>query len=88
MSWWKKIPHPPYGNYCGRNLTHLPDDGIEPIDDLDTACQFHDYTEDDEAFVDMMMKPKMKFAKWWGPIYRAVALLVFAPIVEFKKMFN
>lgn len=42
-SWWRKIPHPSYGNWGGRTNTH-EFDGNEPkpIDKLDKCFLRHD----------------------------------------------
>ena len=41
--WWKKIPHPTYGYFCGRSNNGDAFGEEKPIDALDQACYWHDY---------------------------------------------
>ena len=72
MAWFKWIPHPNYGNYCGKWNEKKRENGIEPIDDLDAACQLHDYIKDDKLFADLL-RESMKIKSSYGCIYQGVA---------------
>ena len=75
--WWKWIPHPTCGNYFGKALSHNPDDGVDPTSDLDAACQMHDYTGDDQLFIDMLETIDMDSLTYYEKCYRNGALFFF-----------
>lgn len=85
--WFRKIPHPSYGNYCGRNNQNKWQDNVKPIDELDHSCRLHDWTGDDKLFLDLL-STKLKISSIYGHIYRAIAYIIFSIIVFCKKLTN
>jgi hypothetical protein len=74
--WWKYIPHPTYGHYCGMWAKKGTSNSPEPIDDLDKACLEHDVTENDRLFALRIRQP-LYISSLYGKIYHWFAKLVF-----------
>jgi len=88
IKWFRKIPHPSYGNWCGAKNTHIAWDGKKPIDKMDRACRYHDFklrsaiNKKEELKADAylwkrMKKIKPKTLSLYGKLYRRCCLIIF-----------
>lgn len=86
--WMRHLPHPSYGNWCGRKNTH--DEYRKPIDELDECCYCHDMmlraseneTEKQSSDLELYNKVKLlspKHLSLKGCLYRLGILLFFKP---------
>ncbi len=86
-SWWRRIPHPKYGNWGGMGNTHKFD-GTEPkpIDKLDKCFLKHDKalskakTPKGEKQADKRLSECAKQADklpFYGKLYRMAVIIIF-----------